>query len=180
MKKLKILSICIVCIAMLSVVRPSVAMAQISIAVVDIEEILATSKAAKDARRQIAAKRESFVKTVQDEEIALRENHQKIEEQRTSLSKEDFMSEIKDFEEQRIEARKALQKRKAALEDSYAAAMKTLTDTIFDVCQGIANENKIDLVITRQNIIVGNSALDITSEVLSRLDKTLPRLKIKE
>ena len=57
--------------------------------------------------------------------------------------------------------------------------MNELTKVIYEVCQSIADEQNIDLVITRQNIIVGNMSLDITKEVAEKMNKKLPKVTLE-
>ena len=43
----------------------------------------------------------------------------------------------------------------------------------------VADEKALQLVLTNQNVIIGAKELDITDEVMKRLDKNLPDLKIE-
>ncbi len=153
--------------------------AQINIAVVDVERILSESKGAKSVQKQIDKKRKNFLSGVKKTEEKLRNDQKSIEKKRNDLSKEELFAEIQRFEKQRIEARSSIQDKKTALDKSYTKAMNILTKTIFDVCQEIADEDGIDLIITRQNIIVGSKSLDITSKVMERMNKKLPKLTLK-
>ena len=97
-----------------------------------------------------------------------------------SFPKEELVKKVQEFEAERLKARKSIQEQKAKLDKGYTEAMNTLTKVIFEVCQALADENKIDLIITKQNIIVGSNSLDITKQVMERLDKKLPSLSINE
>lgn len=153
--------------------------APLKISVVDIEQILADSKAAKAIRKQVDDKRKGFIADVETAEKSLREEQKAIEKESKKLSKEEVMKKVQSFEKKRLEARKSIQTKKSALDQSYTEAMNTLTKAIYDVSQKIADERKIDLIITRQNIIVGSMALDITKDVLAALDVALPALELK-
>lgn len=155
------------------------AYAQVNIAVVDVDQILVSSKAAKSIKQEVDTKRKGFIKSVKQEEDALRAAQKKIQAEHQGLSKEELAKKIQEFDRKRIEAKTAIDKKKSALDQSYSEAMNTLTKVIYEVCQEIANERSIDLVITRQNIIVGSSALDITGDVLDRMNKKLPNLSLK-
>tara|TARA_B100001989_G_scaffold252958_1_gene237169 strand:- start:722 stop:1258 length:537 start_codon:yes stop_codon:yes gene_type:complete len=173
----KVLSVVTLILALI-VFMPLQAKAEFSIAVVDVHRILSESKAAESIKAQVKTKRDGFVKEVKSVEDDLRKDQKQLEKDRETLSKEDLMKKFRSFEEKRLEARKDLQSRQQKLDESYNKAMAKLSQTISDVCQKIANDNKIDLVITKDNIIVGNKALDITTQVLESLNKTLPSLKL--
>lgn len=151
----------------------------INIAVVDIEAILSASKAAKSIKSQVEEKRKGFIAEVEKAEKSLRESQKAIEKESKTLSKEDLMKKAQAFEKNRLAIRKDIQGKKSKLDQAYTESMTSLTKAIYDVCQKIADQKKIDLVITRQNIIVGSMALDITGEVMKNLDEALPKLELK-
>lgn len=166
-------------LAMFAVVLvPSYARAELSIAVVDIEKILSESKAAKSVQSQVDEKRKTFLSEVEAAEKKLRDEQVAIESKRETLSKEELTEKAKGFETSRMEARKKIQDTKAKLDQAYADAMNKLTKTIYEVSQKLADERKIDLIITRQNIIVGSMSLDVTKDVLEKLDAALPTLSL--
>ncbi len=160
--------------------------AETSIAVVDVEAILSQSLAAKSVQKQVTEKRSSFlseVKKAEDklrsEEDKLRTEQQSIQKNPTEAAEKAFTQKVQDFEKRKLDTRSSLQKKKATLDKSYSTAMNTLTKSIFEVCQTIAAEQKIDLILTKQNIIVGTQSLNITATVMESLDKKLPKLSLK-
>ncbi|MGH1455414.1 MAG: OmpH family outer membrane protein [Alphaproteobacteria bacterium] len=157
---------------------PFSARAELSIAVVDVDYVLTQSSAAKSLKKQVEDKRKKFIGEVKSEEESLIAEQKKIEGQRKDISQEDLIKKAQGFEKKRIEARKKIQTRKNGLDKAYGEAMSNLTKVIYEVCQTIADEKGIDLVITRQNIIVGNMSLDITKEVASRMNKKLPNVTL--
>lgn len=150
----------------------------LNLAVVDVDTILSKSKAAKSIKKQIDQKREKFLKNVKKEEDKLRKDQKAIEAKRAEMTKEDLLKKAQEFEKGRLKARKSIQEQKIKLDKAYALSMNKLTKVIFEVCQEIADERKIDLIITKQNIIVGNLSLDITQDVLARMNKKLPNLTV--
>ena len=155
------------------------ARAQVSIAVVNIESILKESKAAVSVKKQVEKHRKGFLAEVKKAEDKLRADQKAIEKQRAELTKEELLKKAQEFEKQRIEARNSIHARKTKLDKSYTEAMDTLTRSIYEVSQEIADEDGIDLIITRQNIIVGNMSLDITDKVMERMNKKLSKLTLK-
>jgi len=155
------------------------AQAEISLAVVDVNKILSESKAAKSIQKQVEDQRKKFLSEIEGEEKKLREEQKQIEKQSGDLSKEELTKKAREFEEKRLEARKLLHGRKAALDKAYGEGMKVLSNTIYDVVQKISEEKGYDLVITRQNVVVGSSSLDITGDVMSKLNDVLTNVKLK-
>lgn len=153
--------------------------AETKIAVVDVDAILTTSKAAQSIKEQVNKKRKSFLAAVKKEEDKLRADQKAIEEKRSKMSKEELIKKAQGFEKQRIEARNTLKKKKATLDKSYSKAMGALTKAISIVCQELANERKIDLIITRQTIIIGSNSLDITADVMELINQKHPKLELE-
>lgn len=169
----------VLALAMFSVVLvPTYARAELSLAVVDIEKILSDSMASKSVQKQVEEKRKSFLAEVESAEKKLRDEQAAIEAKRETFTKEELAEKGKGLVESRMEARKKIQDTKAKLDTAYTDAMTKLTKAIYEVSQKIADERKIDLIITRQNIIVGSMSLDITKDVLAQLDAALPDLSI--
>lgn len=156
----------------------AVAGKSLTISVVDIEQILTESKAAKSLKEQVDEKRKGFLAEVEKVEDELRASMKAIEKDSKTMKKEELMKKAQEFEKKRMDARKDIQAKKSKLDKAYTDAMNDLTKTIFEVCQKIAAERRIDLVITRQNIIVGSMSLDITADVLKNLDSALPTVQL--
>ncbi|MCB1681614.1 MAG: OmpH family outer membrane protein [Alphaproteobacteria bacterium] len=164
--------------AFLVFVAAPAAYAQISIAVVDIEALMSDSTAAKSIKQQVETNRKKFETEMEGLEKQLRDSLEKLKAESKDLSKEDLEKKAQEFEEKRFEARKTLKSRIASLNKGSAEAMNTLTSSIFKVCAKLADEKKYDLIITRNNVIVGAKSLDITPEVMKRLNDTLPDVKV--
>lgn len=152
--------------------------AELKVAVVDVNKLLSDSKAAKAVQSQIDEKRKSFMSEVETAEKKLRDEISALEKKRDSMSKEELAQKGRELTESRMAARKQIEDKKSKLDAAYTDTMGKLTQAIYNVCQKIATDRGIDLVITRQNIIVGNMSLDITKDVLTELDKTLPTLSL--
>lgn len=153
--------------------------AELSLAVVDIEKILNDSKASKSVQAQVEEKRKTFLAEVEAADKKLRDEQAAIEAKRETFTPEELAAKGKEFSESRMAARNKIQETKSKLDAAYAETMNKLTKTIYEVCQKIADERKIDLIITRQNIIVGSMSLDITKDVLDQLNATLPKLSLE-
>ena len=155
-----------------------VALAQVSIAVVDIEALMSDSTAAKSVKKQVETNRKKFETEMEGLEKQLRDSLEKLKAESKDLPKEELEKKAQAFEEKRFQARKTLKDRISALNKGSAEAMNALTNSIFNVCAKLAEEKKYDLIITRNNVIVGAKSLDITAEVMKRLNEALPDVKV--
>ncbi|MCB1782888.1 MAG: OmpH family outer membrane protein [Alphaproteobacteria bacterium] len=152
--------------------------ADTSIGVVDVERILSESLAAKSLQTQVETQRKTFLSEIEKEENKLREEQKKIEEQRANMSKEELAQKAQEFETKRLEARKLLEKRKSSLDKAYAEAMGSLGQAVSDAVGKVAKDKGYDLVITKQNVIIGSTSLEITEQVMEELNKTISSVKL--
>ena len=148
------------------------------IAVVDVQGLMATAKAGKSIQEQINQQRDSFKNEFAKIEKELGEMQKKLADEK-SAKPEEQSARKKEFETRLMEANKLVQQRRQTLEKGAAEASLNLRKEIVKVVAGIADKEGYDLVITSQNVIVNDKAMDITDQVLAALDKQLPDMKLK-
>jgi outer membrane protein len=157
-----------------------VPVAATTIAVVDMQQILSESEAAKNILAQMKTRREALEKEVKTFEAALKKDEQAlIAKQKTAKSKEEFAEARKMFEQKIAETRATVQKSKAAADESFNKAISELRGHILTTVSDLATERKIQLVITKQNVVIGDKGLEITSEVMTRLNAKVKAIAVK-
>lgn len=154
------------------------AQADTSIAVVDIDKLLSESSAAESIKSQVKTHSKKFESEMEAMETQLRDSFQKLKDDSKGLSKEDLQARGMEFEKKRNEAKTSLRKKLSELNKGSSAAMSKLSEAIFQVSANIAEEKGYDLIITRNNVIVGTKELDITDLVMERLNSTLKDVKV--
>lgn len=177
MNAIRILTLVVAVIACVAPV--SAARAEGSIAVVDVRALMNDSKAAKSIQDQLVKHREKFLADLSKQEQKLRDEEQTLAKAQATLEKEEFAQKVKEFEESKLKTRQMVQDQKRALDEGVNEATNTLRTEIFKVVEKIAEEKKYDLVLTRQNVVVGSQNLNITDEAMKRLDKSLSSVKLK-
>ena len=173
-KKLLILiiSICII---------PSVLMADYpntSIGVIDINKILADANAAVKAAEEIeeiAIEIENEIKS-SDEEI--------IKEQNLLIESQSIMAP-EAFEAKRIEYENKIQiynsERQAKLmkiDELISISRNDILNAIKPILEEISNEKGITIILEKTSIMLNAEKMDITNEVLKKLNKSLPNIKV--
>ena len=162
-----------------AILLPNLAQAQSKIAVVDIRLLLTESKAAKSIQSQIKERRDSFVNDLASEEKKLRGMEKTLIEQKAELSQEDFVEKRQDFEKELIDTRKEATEKRRDLEEAAAKASQKLRDEITTIVQEVADESEYDLVLSMQDVVIGSNTLNITDEVLKRLNKNVSKISVK-
>ena len=160
-------------------VLPAAAYAETKISVVDVDILLNESKAGKSVQAQLKEKREGFQKEFSKKEAELREIEKQIVGKKDSLSAEEFAKQRKDFESKLLETRKLLQTRRASLDKGLNESMQELRANIMQVTAEIAEEQKYQLVLNRDSIVIVEKSMDITQQVLAKLDAKISSIKLK-
>lgn len=148
------------------------------IAVVDMNKVLQVSEAAKDARNQLEAKRKEYQDQITSQETSLRSSEQELIKNKSSLSEEEFNKKRAALEEKIVSAQKLVQEHKKSLDTGFNNSLNALQNEIAGIVGDIAKERKLSLVLSNEGIILGERSLDITDEVLSRLNKKITKLPV--
>lgn len=148
------------------------------IAVVDVDRLLSSSKAGKSIQEQHSKKRANFQKEFSKLENKLIDAEKQLVKDKESLSPEDFAKKRQGFEKEFQETRRLFQKRRNALEKGLADAFKTLRKIIIQTTAEVSDERKFDIVLTRESVVIVNKNMDITNEVLKRMDKKISNIPL--
>ncbi len=151
----------------------------LKIAVVDVEKILSASSAGKSIQSQLKIKRESFQKEFSAREDNLMISQKALIEQKSDLSAEEFTSKRKSFEQQLLETRNLFQKRRKSLDKGLGNALAQLRKHIINVAAEVSNEEKYQMVLTRDSVVIVEKEIDITDTVLTRLNAKVSNISIE-
>jgi Skp family chaperone for outer membrane proteins len=150
-----------------------------TIAIVDVEKILAESKAAQSLQKQISAKKEAFQKEFSAKEAELKKTETELLSERETLSAEEFGKKRKAYEEKILETRKLFQKRRNSLDEGLTAAMSQLRKNVAEATTQVAEAKNYDIVLTRDSVLIAEKTLDITTDVLTALNAKVTDIQLK-
>ncbi|MFN5588850.1 MAG: OmpH family outer membrane protein [Holosporales bacterium] len=148
------------------------------VAVVDMQQLLRESTAAQSIQGQLEKQHEKYQQQINAQENSLRDAEKELSRQRTILDPEAYSEKRKEFERRIGDAQRDVQDKKRRLEAAYAKAMDTIQQKVVEILQKISEERKYMLVLPSGQIVLVESSLDITAEVLKTLNSQLPTVKI--
>ncbi len=154
------------------------ASAQTTIGVVNIQKIMKDSKAATDVRNQLQAKQKAFQADLDSKEKTLHAEDQSLAKQRSTTDKDAFAQKVKAFQDKAAAAQKEVQTKKAQLDKAFNGALEQIQNNVTEITQKIAAEKKLSIILTSNQVIYTDPALDITDDVLKSLDTKLPNVKV--
>ena len=160
---------------------PSVLMADYpntSIGVIDLNKILSEADAAITAAEQIeeiAIEIENEIK-LSDEEI-IKEQNSLIESQ-SIMAPEAFESKRNEYENKVQKYNSERQSKLIKIDELIAVSRNDILNAIKPILEEISNEKGITIILEKASIMLNADKMDITNEVLKKLNKSLPTIKV--
>ncbi|MEZ5691849.1 MAG: OmpH family outer membrane protein [Rickettsiales bacterium] len=177
MKNIKFLLILVVA-SLISFAQPVFANNQL-IAVVDIQRIMQSSTAAQDVRSQLEKKQKAFQDEITKKEKELKKEDEEIVKKKSVLSKKAFEEKVLAFRKKATATQKDVQSKKVLLDNAFQRALNDIQKNVTEIISDIAKEKGFYIALPTSQILYANTALDISDEVLKRLNKQLPKLTVK-
>ncbi len=169
---ISIISMCII---------PSILMAEYpntSIGVIDINKILAEADAAVKAAEEIekiAIEIENEIK-LSDEEI-INEQNLLIESQ-PIMAPEAFETKRIEYESKVQNYNNERQSKLMKIDELIAVSRNDILNAIKPILEDISNEKGITIILEKGSIMLNAEKMDITNEVLKKLNKSLPKIEV--
>ncbi|MFL2900852.1 MAG: OmpH family outer membrane protein [Candidatus Pelagibacterales bacterium] len=160
---------------------PSVSMADYpntSIGVIDLNKILSEADAAITAAEQIeeiAKQIENEIK-LSDEEIIKEQNS--LVEAQSIMAPEAFESKRIEYEGKVQKYNNERQSKLMKIDELIAVSRSDILNAIKPILEQISNEKGITIILEKASIMLNAEKMDITNEVLKKLNKSLPTLKV--
>jgi len=145
---------------------------------VDVQQILRDSLVAKDVQAQMSQRTERYTKEVTDQENELQKTQEELEKERSTLVPDAFNTKMRDFQRRYDALDNRVQATRQALQQSYNDAMTKVENTALQIISDIAAERKANLVVAKAAVLFEAPELDITQEVIKRLDVKLPQVQL--
>lgn len=143
----------------------------------DFKYILNESDAGKKAQNFLKNKLETGIKNIKDKELKIQEQEKKIIQQKKVLSGEEYKKKVQEL---RVQVSKIQKERNNLLEtvakqrsDARQQLLKNLNPIIKEYMQ----EKKIRMVVDKKSLLLADENLDITEEIIIRLNKKLKSIK---
>jgi Skp family chaperone for outer membrane proteins len=148
------------------------------VGVLDTRLVLETSTAGKGIASQLNTRREALQKEAESFEKKVRETEQALVKQRKDLKADEFEKKRKEYEQSFMKTRQDILKKGNGIEQMRRNALAKLQNEIAKVSADVAEERKILLVVDRESVVIAHESLDITQEVLTRLNKAVQSIPL--
>ena len=149
-------------------------------AVIDYQRVMREARAAQSIRNQVEARRARYQEEIAAEEQRLLEADRELARQRGILSAEAFAERRKSFEEEVAQVQRFVQERRQQLDDVSAMALGEVREAVIQVVGELADQRGFNLVLPSAGVLLFSPQIEITDEVLDKLDADLPDVRVPE
>ena len=160
------------------VLAPAARAQQLDVAILDVQEIMRDSAAARGVLAEIQKREAALKAEVQQRENALLAADQELAQQRGTLSTDELTRKRGELAQQAAEVRKYAQDQQASIaalardgEEQIRAALRTIVEKI-------SKDKGIMLVLNKSQVVLYPNELDITAEAMRQLNATLPSVNL--
>ena len=151
----------------------------VSLAVVDFRGVLSKSEAARNIRSVVDEKRQELRKYFLEVENSLRDEQKDLSKKRSIVTAEAFEKRARKLKEKAQSAQKLAQTSNQKLKKSFDQAMDKVQKELLRIIAEVAEESGVGVVLFRSAIVLAVKKLDISKEVLQRLNKKLPEVEVR-
>jgi len=149
------------------------------IGLIDLEGVLRASKGTAKVRELLDKQRLLFQQEFSEREAALQQTERELTSQRELLSEDAFAEKLSQFEADVATIQKEIQYRREAIDVAFQDAQSNLRRIALEIVTEIAGEKRLDLVLVKDSTLIFRPTLNISDEVLQRLDERTKNARLE-
>jgi Skp family chaperone for outer membrane proteins len=149
------------------------------IGIADLNSILRAADANSIVRELLDVHRQKFQDEFKKVETDLQQTERDLMSKRELLAVDEYEKQIKVFQAQVTRVQQDIQKKRQSIDNAYQKAQSDIRAEALSVITEIATEIKLDLVLNRDATLIFLPHLNISDEVLERLNERTKDARIE-
>jgi Skp family chaperone for outer membrane proteins len=149
-------------------------------AVIDYQRVLREAKSAKSISDQLEARRKLYQDQIAKEEQKLGDADKELAKQRGVLSPEALSTKREDLQKRAAELQKLVNDKRRQLGTVSSAALNEVRNAMLQVVGDLSSEHGFNIVLPSNTVLMFSPKVDLTDEVIKRLDQALPSVKVPD
>ena len=149
------------------------------IALVDIGGVLRAADANNRVRELLDGQRAKFQEEFRAIEVDLQQSERDLLAKRELMAKDEYDKLVTEFQARVSSVQKEIQYKRQSIDNAYQKALSNIRRLAMEVITKIASERKIDLVLKRDASVIFLPHLNISDEVLTRLNERTKNARIE-
>ena len=172
-------NICNIVILLILLITNNISYADTKIVYLDIDKVFKNSKGGLSLLNKMNELEKKELQTLKKDEDRLKDIEKNLISQKNILSEEEFNKKIDLFKND-VEI---YNKKNKLIRDNILNIKKKNTTLFLDAINQIvieyASQNSIDIILPKQNIIMGKIGLDLTNSIIDLTDQKIKKIEIK-
>ena len=149
------------------------------IALVDIGGVLRAADANNRVRELLDGQRAKFQEEFRAVEVDLQQSERDLLAKRELMAKDEYDKLVNEFQARVSSVQKEIQYKRQSIDNAYQKALSNIRRLAMEVITKIASEREIDLVLKRDVSVIFLPHLNISDEVLTRLNERTKNARIE-
>jgi len=149
------------------------------IALVDLDGVLRAADANNRVRELLDGQRAKFQEEFRAIELDLQQSERDLLAKHELIAKDEYDKLITAFQTRVSSVQKEIQYKRQSIDNAYQKALSDIRKLAIEVITKIANERKIDLILNRDSSVIFLPHLNISDEVLTRLNERTKNARIE-
>ena len=149
------------------------------IALVDIGGVLRAADANNRVRELLDGQRAKFQEEFRAIEVDLQQSERDLLAKRELMAKDEYDKLVTEFQARVSSVQKEIQYKRQSIDNAYQKALSDIRGLAIEVITKIASEREIDLILKRDASVIFLPHLNISDEVLTRLNERTKNARIE-
>ena len=153
--------------------------AQDKLVFIDVNYIFNNSVAGKKINEEITKLSKKIKSDLKNFQKKISSDKDSILKQKNVLSEEEFKKKITDLDNKVKNFNLELNKENNQLIKLKKKARIKFSDQLREVLESFSKENSINMILTKENVLIGRTDLDVTSDILDLYNKNFKKITVK-
>ena len=155
------------------------AKAQDNIAFIDLNIIFDNSNAGKKINKSVEAKRKKNSKSFKELQKKFEVDREKLLAKKNVISKDEFNKQILTLEKDLKKYNNKIKKENNELTNFQIKARKIFFNSLRPILEKYAKDNSIDIILKKENVLIGKTNLDISKNILEIFNKEVKKISVE-
>ena len=140
------------------------------VAIIDLARIIRESEATERVRKLLDEKSEEFQKEFAEREVQLLEKEKELKARQSLITEDAYQEEVRAFQQEVAAIQQDIQNKRQSLDRALQQAQDKIRNLATTIVAERASELEIDLVFKEDQLLIFRNQLNITEDVLKRLN----------
>ena len=153
--------------------------AEEKIVYLDVNILLTESDAGKYINNELKIINDKNIEEFKKLELSIKSGEENLLKQKNILKKEDYEKKVLDLQKKFQSYQEERKKKNAELNQLRNNAGNQILKHINEILTNYSQNKSISLIIEKKNVVIGKTDLDVTSEVLTLLNKKIKKIELQ-